>query len=70
MDLIIDGEPIEFSKAAKSHLDGNECLYVGQAADGQVKIIESDDPSQVITTSAAKLQTFADAVSNGEFTLS
>lgn len=65
----IDGEPIEFAKAAKSHWDGKECLYVGQAPDGTVKLFESDNPEPVITTSTQKLVTFAEAVVGGEFNL-
>ncbi|GAA0510387.1 hypothetical protein GCM10011581_00250 [Saccharopolyspora subtropica] len=64
---MIDGERIEFAKARKSHWDGKECLYAGRAADGSVKLFESDQPGPVITTSAAKLRTFAEAVMSGEF---
>lgn len=65
----IGGEEIEFAKAAKSHIDGKECLYVGQAADGSVKIFESESPGEVITTSVQKLRIFAEAVAAGEFQL-
>ncbi len=65
----INGETIEFGKAAKSHIDGKECLYVGQGADGSVKLFESDNPSEIITTTASKLQTFATAMVGGEFEL-
>lgn len=41
----------------------------GRAPDGTVKLFESDNPEPVITTSAQKLLTFAEAVVGGEFNL-
>ncbi len=65
----INGESITFAKAAQSHWEGTECLYVGQSADGSVKLFESDSPESIISTTPANLKIFASAVVGGEFDL-
>lgn len=63
----INGETVTFDKAPASHLEGLECLYVGQSSNGDVHLFESDDPSgAVITTTTSRLMAFANAVARGE----
>lgn len=62
----INGRPIEFTKARRSHLDGQDCVYFG-SANGMVYLYESDNPGVVLATTAGKWAVFAEAVAQGEF---
>lgn len=62
----ISGQPIEFTKARRSHLDGQDCVYFG-SADGMVYLYESDNPDVVLATTVRKWSVFAEAVAQGEF---
>jgi hypothetical protein len=62
----IGGRPVEFTKARRSHLDGQDCVHFG-SANGMVYLFESDNPDVVLTTTARKWSVFAEAVAQGEF---
>jgi hypothetical protein len=46
---------------------GNGCVHVATAQDGTIKLIESDDPNIILTTTAEKLHAFILGVKAGEF---
>jgi hypothetical protein len=62
----INGQTVEFTKSSLSEKFVGECLYFG-SANGLVYLYESEDPENVVTTSANKWNVFAEAVTNGEF---
>ncbi|RDG34212.1 DUF397 domain-containing protein [Streptomyces corynorhini] len=47
--------------------DGNGCVHVAAADDGTIKLIESDDPNVIVTTTPAKLHAFIQGIKAGEF---
>ncbi|MBD0689742.1 DUF397 domain-containing protein [Streptomyces sp. CBMA123] len=47
--------------------DAANCIYVSGAADGGVRIRESDDPDVIIVTSCDGLRAFLRGVKAGEF---
>ncbi|QIZ39629.1 DUF397 domain-containing protein [Saccharopolyspora sp. ASAGF58] len=64
--MIIDGAALEFVKASKSHLEGNQCLHV--AADGDnVHLVESDNKAVILSTTRVKFAAFLDGAKKGEF---
>lgn len=63
---MIGDQPVEFTKARRSHIDGRECVHFG-SANGMVYLYESDNPDVVLTTTARKWRVFAEAVAQGEF---
>lgn len=63
----VNGEQIQFEKAQRSHLDGQDCLYMGQGSNGQVYIFESDNPDVMISTTTKKANVFFGAVAAGEY---
>lgn len=66
MYFSINGKRIAGIKSTASHPEGQECLHV--AADGEiVKIAESDNPSEVVTTSRANFAAFVKGAKAGEF---
>ncbi|MEW1721818.1 DUF397 domain-containing protein [Streptomyces sp. NPDC093109] len=46
---------------------GNGCVHVAAADDGSIKLVESDDPDIIVTTTPAKLHAFILGVKAGEF---
>ncbi|MFJ5100505.1 DUF397 domain-containing protein [Streptomyces sp. NPDC088554] len=47
--------------------EGNGCVHLAAADDGSIKLVESDDPKVIVTTTPAKLHTFILGVKAGEF---
>ncbi|MFI6700687.1 DUF397 domain-containing protein [Streptomyces sp. NPDC050509] len=47
--------------------DGNGCVHIAAAPDGTVKLVESDDPGLILTTTPDKLHAFILGVKAGEF---
>ncbi|MFJ2111305.1 DUF397 domain-containing protein [Streptomyces sp. NPDC087850] len=47
--------------------DGNGCVHLAAADDGSIKLVESDDPKVIVTTTPAKLHTFILGVKAGKF---
>ncbi|MCX4755679.1 DUF397 domain-containing protein [Kitasatospora purpeofusca] len=47
--------------------DAANCIYLAAAADGGIRIRESDEPDVVITTTAERLRVFICGVKAGEF---
>ncbi|MFF4370209.1 DUF397 domain-containing protein [Streptomyces sp. NPDC001594] len=58
--------PITWRKSSKSTDAECNCVEVA-AHHGEILIRESDDPSQIVTTTPAKLAAFIEAVKAGEF---
>ncbi|RKT06149.1 uncharacterized protein DUF397 [Streptomyces sp. 3211.6] len=56
---------IPWQKSSKS-ADTGDCLEAA-AHHGQILIRESDDPTQIVTTTPAKLAAFIEGVKAGEF---
>ncbi|MFC9428609.1 DUF397 domain-containing protein [Streptomyces sp. NPDC056987] len=46
--------------------DGNGCVHLA-ADDGSIKLVESDDPDVILTTTPEKLHAFILGVKAGEF---
>lgn len=65
----IDGTPVAFQKAQRSHVDGRECLYVGAPETGDsVYLFESGTPEDVLVqTTRANFAAFLDGAKKGEF---
>ncbi|MGO4751650.1 DUF397 domain-containing protein, partial [Streptomyces sp. 2MCAF27] len=57
--------PITWQKSSFSHADG-ECVELA-AADGAIRLRESDDPDAVITTAPRPLGTLIRGIKAGEF---
>ncbi|AXG80252.1 DUF397 domain-containing protein [Streptomyces paludis] len=47
--------------------EANGCVHVAAAEDGSIKLVESDDPHVIVTTTPAKLHAFILGVKAGEF---
>ncbi|MEW1721819.1 DUF397 domain-containing protein [Streptomyces sp. NPDC093109] len=47
--------------------EGNGCVHIAAADDGSIKLVESDDPDIIVTTTPAKLHAFILGVKAGEF---
>lgn len=47
--------------------EGNNCLNVASAADGTIRLRESEAPDTVLTTTPARLGDFIRAAKAGEF---
>ncbi|MEV7441027.1 DUF397 domain-containing protein [Streptomyces sp. NPDC091204] len=62
----MSASPINWKKSSFSGGEGENCLELG-AADGMIKMRESDDPDVVITTSRDKLAAFLAGAKAGEF---
>jgi hypothetical protein len=66
MEFEINGKCIQGVKSTVSHLDGDQCLYVG--ADGDVvQIAESEHPDVVVTTSRNNFGAFIEGVKAGQY---
>ncbi|MFJ2751857.1 DUF397 domain-containing protein [Streptomyces sp. NPDC087297] len=57
----------QWQKSSFSGGGGEQCLYVGKNAGGEIALCESDDPASIITTSPEKLAAFIAGVKAGEF---
>ncbi|MFE2943166.1 DUF397 domain-containing protein [Streptomyces sp. NPDC059255] len=47
--------------------EANGCVHLAAAEDGTVKLVESDDPDVILTTTPEKLHAFILGVKAGEF---
>ncbi|MEV7871551.1 DUF397 domain-containing protein [Streptomyces sp. NPDC088124] len=47
--------------------EANGCVHVAAAADGSIKLVESDDPDVILTTTPAELHAFILGVKAGRF---
>ncbi|MFJ7997883.1 DUF397 domain-containing protein [Streptomyces sp. NPDC096310] len=45
----------------------NGCVHLAAAPDGTVKLVESDDPDVIVSTTPEKLHAFIRGVKAGEF---
>ncbi|MET9252108.1 DUF397 domain-containing protein [Streptomyces sp. NPDC003717] len=63
----MSASPIEWQKSSFSGGGGENCVELGKARDGTIKVRESDDPNVVVTTSHEKLAAFIAGVKAGEF---
>src|SRR5256885_1020726 len=62
----IGGRPVEFTKARRSHLDGQDCVHVG-SADGMVYLFERDNPGVVPRAAAREGNVFRGGGAQGGF---
>ncbi|KND26023.1 DUF397 domain-containing protein [Streptomyces acidiscabies] len=58
--------PIEWQKSSFSGGDGPQCIEIA-LRDGHILMRESDNPTEVITTTPAKLAAFLAGAKAGEF---
>ncbi|MGW6454654.1 DUF397 domain-containing protein [Streptomyces sp. NPDC055078] len=58
---------IGWQKSSFSGSDGNQDCVELAGVDGVIKLRESDDPEQIVTTSVEKLRAFILGVKAGEF---
>ncbi|MEC4018236.1 DUF397 domain-containing protein [Streptomyces sp. H27-D2] len=59
--------PINWHKSSFSGADNNQNCVELAGVNGEIKMRESDDPAQVVTTSREKLRAFILGVKAGEF---
>ncbi|MEW1721080.1 DUF397 domain-containing protein [Streptomyces sp. NPDC093109] len=47
--------------------NANGCIHIAAADDGNIKLVESDNPDVIVTTTPEKLKAFILGIKAGEF---